>query len=99
MLEVFGAREEHHTMPMSRALGPPPMSSSTHPRSSLSTWNVVVKPSLYRALAVFCMALSAMVIWCEGTILLDGAPFDFNLSPLSHIFHLLGTSKCHRTYP
>ena len=30
------------------------------------------------------------IIWCEGTILLDGEPFHINLSPLSHLFRWMG---------
>merc|ERR1712087_280721 len=33
-----------------------------------------------------CSVLSAVFIWCEGTILLDGHPFNLNLSPLSYLF-------------
>jgi hypothetical protein len=34
--------------------------------------------------------LSSVLIWCEGTILLDGPPFNLNLSPLSYLYRYIG---------
>ena len=34
--------------------------------------------------------LSLTIIWCEGTILLDGEPFNLNLSPLSLLIRWMG---------
>jgi len=66
------------------------MASSSAAPAEVSKWQGVVKPLLTRALAVLCAALSLTIIWCEGTILLDGPPFHLNLSPLSLLFRWIG---------
>jgi|MDTD01.1.fsa_nt_gb hypothetical protein len=45
----------------------------------------------YRVAALVCFVTSVAIVWCEGTILVSGPPFDTNLSPLSHLFRVLGT--------
>ena len=59
-------------------------------RADVSRWHGVVKPLAFRAASVLCMCLSLVIIWCEGTILLDGSPFFLNLSPLSYLFRWWG---------
>ena len=57
-----------------------------------SRWLSIVKPWLYRIAAMACGVLSVVLIWCEGTILFNGPPFDLNLSPLSYLYRFLGGS-------
>jgi hypothetical protein len=59
-------------------------------RADVSAWHGAVKPALFRVAAVACAALSLVIVWCEGTILLDGEPFNLNLSPLSYLFKSMG---------
>jgi len=50
-----------------------------------------VVPSLYRVASIACAVLSVALIWCECTIMFDDAPFNLNLSPVSHFFRFVGT--------
>ena len=59
-------------------------------RKEASRWHSDIKPLLYRVSATMATVLSFVVIWCEGTIMLDGEPFHLNLSPLSYLFSSLG---------
>ena len=52
--------------------------------ADVSKWDGTIKPMLYRVAAVGCMLMSLVLVWCEGTILLDGDPFNLNLS--QHLF-------------
>jgi hypothetical protein len=63
---------------------PPPSSPQ------VSKWKGQIQPLLYRVLSVCCIVLSLTIIWCEGTILLDGEPFNLNLSPLSLLIRWMG---------
>ena len=53
-------------------------------------WHGEIKPWLYKIGAGTCACLSAIIIWCEVTILFDDPPFNLNLSPLSYFFRFLG---------
>lgn len=57
---------------------------------SIRQWYLTVKPMVFRIAAIFAAMLSFCIIWCEGTIMLDGEPFHLNLSPLSFLFSALG---------
>lgn len=40
-----------------------------------------------RAGAICCFLLSILVVWCEGTIMLSGPPFNTDASPLSWVLY------------
>lgn len=40
-----------------------------------------------RAGALCCLGLSLLVVWCEGTIMLSGPPFNTDASPLSWLLY------------
>jgi len=71
-----------------RRFGEPTPKPGSH--SQVSRWRRTVKPLLSRVLSIACVALSLVIVWSEGTIMIDGRPFCINLSPLSYLFQWMG---------